>query len=57
MNPKNRGVIIGMSGFYAGMLVAQLVSWPTFPKAALVMVVSVVVSLLAMVLTRPRSAT
>jgi len=57
MNPKSRGVIIGMSGFLAGMSAGQLVPWPTFPKAALAMAVAVVVSLLALTLTRPRSAT
>ena len=56
MNSRGRGVFIGMSGFFAGALVASLVSWSPLPKAALVVVVAVLASTTAWAVTRPRSA-
>ena len=52
MNSRGRGVFIGMSGFFAGALVASVVSWSPLPKAALVVVVAVLVSTTAWAVTR-----
>ena len=54
MNSRGRGVFIGMSGFFAGALVASVVSWSPLPKLALVVVAAVLVSTTAWVVTRLR---
>jgi hypothetical protein len=52
---KTRGLISGMSGFFAGALAAQLVSWPTLPKALFVLATtSVVILILWMALPKPK---
>jgi hypothetical protein len=51
---KNEGVIIGMSGFFAGGIAAACVDWDTLPKAALAMGVAVGVSMIVLALTRGR---
>ena len=56
VNSRGRGVFIGTSGFFAGTLVASVVSWSPLPKAALVVVAAVLVSTTAWAVTRPRSA-
>ena len=50
------GVFIGMSGLFAGTLVASVVSWSPLPKAALVVAAAVLVSTTAWAVTRLRSA-
>jgi hypothetical protein len=52
VNSRGRGAIIGISGFFAGALVASVVSWSPLPKAALVMVVAALVSTTAWAVTR-----
>jgi hypothetical protein len=56
VNSRPRGAFIGMSGFFAGALVASVVSWPPPPRAALVAVAAVLVSTTVWVVSRPRSA-
>jgi hypothetical protein len=56
MNARGRGAVIGMSGFFAGAAAASVVSWSPLPKAALVVVVAVLVSTTAWLVSRPRSA-
>ncbi len=56
MNSRGRGVFIGMSGFFAGALVASLVPWSPLPKAALVVVAAVLVSTTAWAVSHPRTA-
>ena len=45
MNPRNRGVIIGLGGFFSGLFASRIVDWNTMPKAALTVGVALVVSL------------
>ena len=54
MSTQNRGVIIGLGGFFAGALASQMVAWPTLAKAALAAGVCVLVSLTLWALLRPR---
>jgi hypothetical protein len=56
MNARSRGIIIGMSGFYAGGLIASLLPLDPWPKAGVVVTVSVVVSVIALLLIRPAKA-
>ena len=56
MSNRNRGVIIGISGFFAGGFVASIVSWSPLPKAVLVGVVAGLVSTLVWAFLRPRNA-
>ena len=49
MNAKSKGVIVGVSGFFAGALASQLVPWSMGQKALLAAAVSVIVSLLLLV--------
>jgi uncharacterized membrane protein YoaK (UPF0700 family) len=56
MNAKSRGVIVGMSGFFAGALASQLRPWSVGQKALLAAAVTVFVSLLLLVgLPHPQS--
>ena len=55
MSPKGRSVIIGISGLFSGGLTASIVPWSPLPKAALVGVVTVLVSTLVWAFLRPRT--
>ena len=52
MNQHARGVIIGMGGFMAGLLVGQSTTLATIPKASLVVMTSLVVSMILLHTTR-----
>ena len=50
---KNRGIVAGMTGFFAGIIVGQLAGWPTLPKAVLVgAVAAAVIAVLLLVLPK-----
>ena len=51
---NNKGLIVGMSGFFAGGIAAACVDWDTLPKAGLVMGVAMSVSLVVLALVRDR---
>lgn len=48
MNAKIPGLVVGLSGFFGGLLATQFVDWRTYPKAMLAMGVGVVVSLIVL---------
>ena len=56
MSATTKGVIIGISGFFAGTVAAQAVSWDTLPKAALAVAVAIGVSTAVWALLRPKAS-
>ena len=52
MDPKARGLLIGMSGLITGYVAAQTVDWPTAGKAALAVGVALIVSIVVLFSTR-----
>ena len=56
MDSRAKGVVIGIGGLLAGLVVAQAVEWSTPAKAGLAVAVAVSVSLVLWVFVRPRPA-
>ncbi len=57
MHARNKGVLIGMSGFVSGGLAYSVAELPTWPKAGLVCAVSLAFSMIVGVIVgRARSA-
>ncbi len=55
MSPRKRSMIIGISGFFAGAVIASIVPWSPLPKAVLVGAVIVLVSTVVWALLRSKS--
>ena len=55
MSAGAKGVVIGISGLFAGAVAAQAVSWDTLPKMALAVAVAVCVSTAVWALLRPKA--
>jgi hypothetical protein len=57
MHNRTKGLLIVMSGFFGGGLTASVADLPTWPKAGLVCVISVAVSMIFWVFVCPPRAT
>ncbi len=57
MSPKGRSILAGISGFFAGALVASMVPWSPLPKSILAVIVAVLISTLFWAVLRPGTAT
>jgi len=56
MTNRTRGVIVGLSGFFAGAATARIVHWSSLPKAALAGLVAALVATVVLIVTHPRQA-
>ena len=55
MNARRKGVIAGMSGFFAGALSSHLVTWQPLPKACLAALVCATVTVVIFLVLKKRA--
>jgi len=55
MNAKGKGVLAGMSGFFAGALASHLVTWQPMPKACLAALVCATVTVIIFLVLKKRA--